>query len=195
MHPYATDSSERFYVPLILATSAILAAWLLPKLLQSLGVSLPWWVDAPAVMAFYGIFHAAFDRWIWRWSPVRRMGLVKVPNIRGDWRYAITSSHGTSVIAAVSIQQNWRGMRVRLETDQSRSMSLIASLLTGDPDEYVLSYEYNNTPKPNAMPTMHAHRGSAEVRFPRTDWVTAGSGEYYSGRDRMNQGGISAERR
>lgn len=195
LHPYATDSAERRFVPFILAVSAILAAWLLPQLLGRLGIPMPWWVDAPSVMAFYGAFHAAFDRWVWRWTWLRRIGLIAVPDLGGSWCFLISSSHGTSIEAAVGIYQTWRGIRIKLETEQSRSSSLIASVLTAEPDEFVLSYEYCNTPKQGAVETMHAHRGSAEVRFPKDKWITSGAGEYYSGRDRANQGGISVERR
>ena len=62
MHPYATDSSERKQVPLILAGFAIAAAWGLTRLLMVLDFQIAWWIDAPSTMLFYGIFYTLFDK-------------------------------------------------------------------------------------------------------------------------------------
>jgi|ERR1043166_7499994 hypothetical protein len=196
MHPYATDSSERRIVPLVLAVISIGAAWLLPKAFHVAGLDVPWWLDAPSVMGFYGLLHGAFDRWIWKWTPLCTIGLVRVPDLNGPWKYTIKSSflNGKNVDARVTITQTWRSIHVRLDTDQSHSSSLIASLLIDNPNEYVLNYEFLNSPKQDAVETMHMHRGSAEIRFPKNGKILTGDGEYYSGRDRANQGSVTAER-
>lgn len=189
MHPYATDSSERQLVPLLLAVPAVIAAWIISLL------GLPWWVDDPSVIGCYGIFYAAFNQWLWRWPFLRVIGLVKVPDLNGKWTVAIRSSfdeRADAHQAQVRITQTWRSILIRLETAHSRSGSLIAAVLTNDPNDFVLSYEFANTPKPGAVSTMHAHRGSVEVRFDRDTLV--GDGEYYSGRDRENQGTLQFSR-
>jgi len=95
--------------------------------------------------------------------------------------------------AQIRITQRWRTIAVHLETEQSRSDTMIATLRTADPNDFILNYEYQNTPKNNAVHTMHVHRGSAEVRFERPA-VAIGVGEYYSGRDRTNQGTLRLRR-
>jgi hypothetical protein len=197
LHPYATDSTERKIVPPFLAIAAIIAAWVLPKTASVVGVSLPWWVDTPSVMGFYGLFHAAFDRWIWKVGLLRAIGVIQVPDLNGRWNFRIASTfRKTEVEATVAIRQTWRTIQIRLETAQSRSSSQIASILTDDPNEFVLDYEFLNTPKQGAaVATMHMHRGSAEIRFEKNGAVARGEGEYYSGRDRENQGQINVLRR
>src|SRR5258706_249269 len=62
MHGYSTDSSERRIVPLSLALLAIALAWVTSKSLATAHLSLPWWADAPSIIAFYGVLYAAVDR-------------------------------------------------------------------------------------------------------------------------------------
>ena len=152
-------------------------------------------MDAPSVMGFYGLLHTAFDRWLWKWSPLRAIGLVRVPDLGGAWMFRIHSTYRTTEVDAhVTVHQRWRTIQIRLETAESRSSSEIASILIDDPNEFVLNYEFLNTPRQGAVATMHMHRGSAELRFPKNSTSLAGDGEYYSGRDRDNQGTMRAER-
>lgn len=196
MHPYATDSDERKKVPLYLGVTATIGAWVLPKLLLWMHLTVPWWFEAPSVMGMYMALHGAFDAWLWRWGG-RRLGCIRVPDLNGEWLFEVRSSFQPTVpvSARVTIHQNWRGMSIRLKTDQSSSASVIAALLTNDPNEFVLSYEFVNTPRQGAPATMHVHRGSAEIRFPKGNVTTIeGTGEYYSGRDRQNQGTLEVSR-
>src|SRR5258707_13555336 len=52
---------------------------------RSIHVSVTWWVDAPSSMAYYGALYALFDRYLWRNSFVRKLGLVRIPNLTGRW--------------------------------------------------------------------------------------------------------------
>ena len=63
MHPYTTDSSERKLVPLYIAILSILVAWIFFKVLEAVQVTLPWWIDAPSIFGFYGLFYAIFDKY------------------------------------------------------------------------------------------------------------------------------------
>ncbi len=77
-----------------------------------------------------------------------------------------------------------------LETEYSKSQSLIVGIITAGSSAMVMSYEYLNEPKPAAKETMHAHRGTARL-------VLEGEsleGEYYTGRDRQNYGSLSLRR-
>src|SRR5437879_13793081 len=85
MHGYSTDSSERRIVPLLLALLAIALAWASSKFLATAHLSVSWWVDAPSSMAFYGALYALFDRYLWRHSLVHKLGLVRIPNLKGRW--------------------------------------------------------------------------------------------------------------
>src|SRR3984893_10900378 len=86
MHGYSTDSDEKRIVPLFLAGLAIALAWMSSNLLATEHFSMPWWMDAPSSMFFYGTLYALFDRRLWRHPLMRKLGLVKTPNSRAGGR-------------------------------------------------------------------------------------------------------------
>ena len=195
MHPYATESIERKYVPLYIAAISLLAAWGLNKTLTILQIAPPWWFDAPSVVGFYGLFYSIFDRWLWRKLILRQIGLLKIPDLNGTWDGYVVSSfdaHDTRHDASIEILQSWTRISITLRTENSKSHSLIATIITKNPSGMVLSYEYLNEPKANARETMHTHEGTAWLTL-----VNSGEmfeGEYYTGRDRQNYGSLHFER-
>lgn len=85
MHPYATDSGERRLFPFLMVGLSILLAFVLHRAMGAVGVTLPWWIDAPSVAGFYGLVYTVFDKRLWRLSAAHRLGLVKVPDLNGTW--------------------------------------------------------------------------------------------------------------
>jgi hypothetical protein len=183
MHPYSTDLDKRGYVPLTIAIVSIIAAWLLSTLLTTLRWSVPWWVDAPSVLAFYGFFSAAFEKRLWRTSVIRP--LLGIPNLNGTYKGYISSSfdkHHSKHPATLEIRQTWKEISVIMTTENSSGQSTAASLNT---ETGIFSYEYLNEPKPGTASTMHCHRGTGALKITSEDHL---EGEYYSGRDRQTYG-------
>src|SRR6266851_9418130 len=156
MHGYSTDSNERRIVPLLLALVAIALAWATSKFLAAAHVSVTWWVDAPSSMAFYGALYALFDRYLWRNSFVRKLGLVRIPNLTGRWGgYLITSfdGHAKRHDLMMDIFQSWTQIIVYLTTPTSMSRSCAAVIqvvypeiiipgATGEPSAGFAAREY-----------------------------------------------------
>ena len=116
---------------------------------------------------------------------------MKVPNLEGTWQGHIKSSfdkHVTQYNAILTIKQTWSRIGITLETDRSRSHSLIGGILCDDKHEAVITYEYLNEPKAEAERKMQAHRGAAWLTL-QNDGRTL-EGEYYSGRGRQNFGSL-----
>src|SRR6266571_8730544 len=137
MHGYSTDSGERRVVPLLLALLAIALAWVSSKFLASIHFSMPWWVDAPSSMAFYGALYALFDKYLWRNSLVCKLGLVRTPNLTGRWRgFLITSfdGHAKRHDLMINIFQSWRQISVVLTTTTSISRSCAAVIQIDEPE-------------------------------------------------------------
>lgn len=191
MHPYATDSDERKTVPLFLAALAIISAIGLSRLLA--WIHWPSWIDAPATAGFYGLYYEAFRRWLWRIRILHRLSVVKVPTLQGKWVGHVSTSFdeltGRHPIT-LEIAQDWTHILIQLLSDYSRSKSVIGGILVGA--DITLSYDYFNEPLPKAVNTMHAHHGSATLRFDQVNDVL--QGEYFSGRDRTNYGAIYLKR-
>jgi hypothetical protein len=193
-HTYSTDSAERRYVPFFVAAAAIGSALLVDNVLDKYHVSLPRWASPLDTMAFYGLFYTLFDKYLWKWSVLRKLRITKVPDLAGTWRGYVEPARTTAVSPGlavktditIEVQQTWRSLFVVGRTQLSKSHSLSGSVIIND--ESSISYEYLNEPSAHALYTMHAHRGTARLSIDKTQRTM--EGEYYSGRDRQNIGTI-----
>lgn len=180
-----------------IAVVSLLAAYLLHRGFDWANMHPPWWIETPSVMGFYAILQGIFDGWLWRTKLARRLHLVRLPNLNGDWEGYLISSFdpaGERLIVRLKVVQTWRRIRVTLLAKESESHSLGASVVADDPQTVTLSYEYVNEPKPRARGTMHTHRGTARLAFQRVGGIDVLDGEYYTGRDRQNFGVLRFER-
>jgi hypothetical protein len=194
MHGYSTDSSERRVVPLLLALLSIASAWVSSRLLAAAHLSVPWWLDAPSILAFYGLLYGLFERFLWRSRLAHKLGLVRIPNLMGRWRgYLITSfdGHAKRHGLVIYIFQSWTQISVFLTTTTSMSRSCAAVIQVDDPEGVTLIYQYQNQPLADAMKTMHMHYGTAMLRLSDGDCL---AGDYYAGRDRRTFGRICCKR-
>ena len=191
MNPYNPDGGRG--VVAFLLTISIPLAGLIHTSLDAIPFEPRWLISVTSAFVIYKILYYAFDRFVWRWHLLRRLGLVTVPDLNGEWRGQIRSSHESddlSLQASVVITQQWSKILVRLEAEESYSRSIAASFLTDDPSSPELVYVYENEPSSMAPESMHAHGGTARLRL-----VGSGlQGKYYTGRDRRTIGDISLQR-
>jgi hypothetical protein len=194
MHGYSTDSGERRVVPLLLASAAIILAWVSSRILAITELSVPWWLDAPSSLAFYGILYSLFDTYLWRNCLVSKLGLARIPNLAGRWNGYVISSfdgHAKRHHFVINIFQSWTHIAIFLTTATSMSRSCAAIIQVDDPDGVALIYQYQNQPLADAMKTMHMHYGTAVLKVTNGDCL---SGDYYAGRDRRTFGRICCRR-
>lgn len=173
-----------------IALLCIPLTWLFNKLMQPLGLSNIWWINTPSVLGVIGLLYKLFDKWIWRIGLLRTLGIIKTPDLNGAWNGFVATSfddHADQHAANVKILQTWTKISIFLESAQSESHSLTASILTRQPGGTSINYEYKNEPKSSAKNTMHAHRGTAVLKLRNNNEL---EGEYYTGRDRNNFGSI-----
>lgn len=195
MHLYATDADEKRAVASVLAVLSVGATLLFQSALDAAKLLVPWWVDAPSVVGFFGLLHLLFDSYLWR----VKLGAVRfsrIPNLSGEWSGTVRSSFdgvSTETQVTVHIVQTWSRIAIKLETERSRSKSLIAAVSTEESGQHGVTYEYLNEPKPGALSTMHAHRGTAHLYLSVDGTVL--DGDYYTGRDRHSSGHLRLVRR
>ncbi len=189
LHTYATDAPDRVVYPKLFALCAVAASLAFAKLIQ-MGVSIPWWIDAPSVMGFFGFLYVVFDRYLWHLSHGQYY-LSAIPDLRGTWVGTIRSSHDeqVKVSAVLHIRQTWTGILITLETEGSRSVSLMAMLNSSSSAQAGLAYEYLNEPATFSPETMVPHRGVAHLRLGGDGSIL--KGDYYSGRGRQNLGSMT----
>jgi hypothetical protein len=190
MHPYSIDNNERVYIPFYLAVASILSALAVPQILQFINVAVPSWLDAPAVMGFYGIYYKLFQEKLWRIRWIRKLTGVKVPNLNGNWEGGFNSSFFQSSEdkqpATIQIQQNWTHISILFKNGSSRSKSISTAVITNNPYACEISYEYQNEPNYNALETMHIHKGFTRFTLSKDEGNLVG--EYFTGRSRQNYG-------
>lgn len=193
MHAYCTDSQERRNVIIGIALLSVPLAYGLHWVTKAFNWQIPWWMDAPSVWGIALVLYELFDKWLWRQPLLQKIGIVKLPDLNGKW-------HGTGHTSFderkpyeidLIIKQTWTHISIYLETNQSNSRSLTASLSVNEPEGPVLTYEFRNDPKSNAPSSMHSHRGTAVLKLKSSDCL---EGEYYSGRDRQNYGSLTLGR-
>ena len=191
MHSYELDGRGK--VAITLAASSVLLVWLLDVMLGYLGIEPRWWLSLPSFGGIYATLHWLFDRYLWRWGVLDKIGLARVPNLNGRWTGEIQASYIADekpLQVSVLIRQRWSKLVIRLDAARSRSHSVSATLRVSDLPYPTLDYMYVNEPSPNALETMHAHRGTAMLELRGGDL----KGEYYTGRDRREIGAIQLRR-
>ena len=173
-----------------LAVLSALLVWLLHTALSAISFEPQWWLSVPSFAGFYSALDWMFDRYVWRIRLLRKLDLIRVPDLNGEWDGTIESSYnkgGPAQPVSVVILQRWSKIIVRLETEHSRSHSVMAALKTEDLPKPELTYLYINEPMAMAQGTMSMHRGTAILELNGTVL----EGEYYTGRGRREFGTIS----
>ena len=130
MNPYNPD--RNIIVVVCLLTISTSLAGLIHTGLDAVNPEL-WWLSVPSAVGIYKMLYYAFDRFVWRWRPLRRLGLVTVPDLNGEWNGQIKSSYesdGRTLQVSVVITQQWSKILARLEAEESCSRSIAASFLT-----------------------------------------------------------------
>ena len=192
MHPYATDSSERKNVVFGLAILSVAVSYGLHLVLGKLNFRWPWWMETPSFIGIFGLFYEIFNSSLWRVKLLRKLGIVRIPDLSGKWKVeGYSAKRKENFNAEIEIKQTWTKISIVMESKFSKSHSITASILTHQPGGYMISYEYVNEPRANALPTMHSHRGTAILYLKNENLI---EGEYYSGRDRENYGTLILKR-
>ncbi len=194
MHPYSIDTEERRNFFFFFAVIGILLSLGMQLLLDTCKFNLPWEIRTPSALVFYYLVYKGFDEWAWKF--LRKIGVVKTPDLNGEWDGTIETSfndHSPESKTTLKISQTWTKIEIILITNSSKSRSEAGSMTLGFSEGKYLIYHYINEPRPNAAETMHIHRGTTRLLFDeRKDKL---SGEYYSGRDRRNIGSLSFKRK
>lgn len=135
MHPYQTDGEIRIRVFVISAFLAVGSARIFGLVVQYLPFAIPWWVETPSVLGFFGLFVWLFDNHLWKLKLVQQLAWFYIPNLNGKWETEIRSSHDgfdKPFQARAIIRQTASKMSISMETDTSLSHSVNATLMRTD---------------------------------------------------------------
>jgi len=192
MHKYTTDSREEKFIYPSLAAISILVVYLIRNYIPNVPI------QYTAVFIIYGANIYLFDRFIWKISLLKKVGIIKTPNLNGEWKGYFQSIHDDfkeKNDAYLSITQRWTKIEITFKSDQSRSMSRSGSMLVKQEDGIQLMYEYANNPDVVSTDTMHYHLGTAHLKLIEDGLKWILDGDYYTGRDRSTFGSLHFEKR
>lgn len=170
--------------------------YLVSVLLQSYGITVPWYIETPSVPAVYGTLFVFFDKYFWKFSIFKKLGIIVAENLNGKWIGVVKSSYdafATDIPATLQIKQTATCIKICGIFDKSKSVSIHESFGKSDVDNKVaLFYFFRNEPQYDAASTMAMHEGSAKLTYDPNENTLVGY--YYSGRDRNNHGTIKVKR-
>jgi hypothetical protein len=198
MHPYSVDSDERRVVPFYLAIAALAVTFAMRALLQRCDV------DAgnaytPSAFVVYGLLYVAFDRVLWKFSPLHRFGAVRVPDLNGVWEGDLRSSQSKLQKpheVRLRVHQTWSTVLLTLESDRSISRSKMASFTKISPSDFELRWEYQAEAKSPLSSANFSHRGVTLLRLATRGPTVMGNikGDYYTQHGRDSNGTVSLRR-
>lgn len=130
-----------------------------------------WLAPIGPAAAAAGALAWLFDRFIWRWSLVRKMH--GRPLLDGTWHGTLSSNFerdGQRIAADpdvfLVIRQRFSSVSARLLTKESKSLSVGAVLEKSPDGVYRLSHLYDNTPRQSVQHRSPIHQGAAMLNAP-----------------------------
>ena len=91
MHSYEVEGRGRIAVAL--AVASILMTWLLHVVLDAINFDPQWWLSVPSFAGCYSGLHWFFDRYVWKLALLRKLKLIQLPNLNGEWVGEVESSY------------------------------------------------------------------------------------------------------
>ena len=145
-----------------------------------------------AAMIYRGLVYL-FDRWLWKTRPIQK--LMCWPSLAGRWEVqgkTAPESGGYEWEGLLTISQTWSEISVVLQTTQSRSGSVAATIAVEPDGNLKLLYNYNNAPRP-LEGQLQAHQGFGDIQF--LPDLSEGLVVYFNGRGRRTFGEMTLVRR
>lgn len=198
MHEYHVLNHDRKNIYYFCALLSIfiggIIAWGLTYLHSTSGL----FIAAPSGLAIFGGLFLFFDRFVWCSPVLYSWGIIKIPNLNGSWEASIRNSQGSGapIKATVQIHQTYTKMKIRLETENSCSLSKMAAFEMADPSYFFLRYEYIAEYKRDQDSNILRHYGvtCVELRSFDHNFIDSQAATYYTEQGRDTHGNILINR-
>lgn len=193
MHTYSTDNERRPRVYWALSIGSYALAGVLTTAVAFISKNLPVTVGVTitAGLAYTAVLYV-FNHWLWTHPLLRKMNIVRVPDLNGEWEGHIKSDYdGETYDATLSIDQTWREINVHFETATSPSDSNGATILTGKGKWPSINYQYSNEGSTDPEDDLWTHDGTADLQFIEKEGEKdVLEGIYYTAPSRGNSGSM-----
>jgi len=187
MHFYGKVSERHPYIILGIGVLSFASAYVLYLALTALRITVPFYLDSPSTLGFFGFWYWLFDIWVWRTRFGQFLLNHACDNFAGEYSGEIESTFDSStpIQCSLTVRQTYCKISVILKSGKSQSKSISACIAEGFGSTQ-LHYVYQNYPFSYADKDMHSHSGTAMLEFKGSlDKIYM---EYYTGRDRTSHG-------
>lgn len=186
MHTYSINSEERKYVVGALGIFSVIIVY-------SLRDVLPQGWPVPTVMSLFGVLFLAFNKWLWKLRWLHWLGVVKTPNLNGEWEMITKSSknnYAKEYQALLTITQTWTEIHLFMDGQKATSESKMANIHIDNPKNFLLKYEYFSVPKPEFSDSDNKHYGLTTVRIEPGSAPLELNGNYFTEPGRHTFGSV-----
>lgn len=148
MHEYSIDVDQKdivFYIAALSVTLASFSTALIGYLSENF--SFVSFMGPLTAISIFGLIYTLFDKKIWRWKLLKRIGLVKVPDLEGEWEGIFNSSFhefNESLPAQFKIEQTWTKICIMGKFNDSKSSSYTAAIKVNAGGGVKVLYSYQN---------------------------------------------------
>lgn len=193
MHEYTISYHDRkqayYFLAILSGLAGVGIAYLLDAIQAVSGIV----IAAPSGVAVFGLLFVLFDHFVWKWPYLYKFGLIRIPDLNGDWEAEISSSAtGDKIKASVKIHQTYSKIGIHLETDKSDSLSKMAAIEMANPTMFTLRYEYSAEFQRDEASAILRHYGVTSIRLKSDDhkFLNTHSANYYTEQGRDSHGQI-----
>lgn len=169
---------------------------LLSKGLLYIGIQTNIAIETPSILAIYTILFKLFDKYWWKFSIFKKLGIIVADDLNGKWVGTAKSSYDdfqSDITTELDIRQTATKIKIYGKFNQSKSESIQESFGKSEiDDEVALYYFFRNEPNYNSPSTMAMHEGCTKLIYHPENHTL--SGYYYSGRNRNNHGTITVKK-
>jgi len=192
MHSYSIDTNIRRVVHVAIAFMSLLIPSLIGKSLPYISLSEGFGFSI-SFGTIFGILYYLFDFVLWK----KITSITSVPDLNGKWEAKGNSSYinpetneNYTFEMTFFIKQTFSKIEISSETENSTSRSVMAGLSTQHAVP-IFRYTFENIPKNMADPDLQRHPGLIELRILSKNEM---SGDYFSGKHRLNYGELVVRR-
>jgi len=200
VHYLSIETPERKVVPFILAAVAIGITTAIQSIAAALKWYIPSWISSPSAFAIYGLLYTGFENYFWRWSLFRSLGLIRVPNLKGEWNSTMSSSlenFEKEYCGPIFISQTWSRVHIFFNGREAFSHSQSASIVFMGPSRVSFSYVYQSEQRPEFSNNEYLHFGTCRLIgvLGENGIATSLEGSYFTDKSRNTYGRIKFERK
>ena len=134
---------------------------------------------AGEAIAITAIIMTAFEKAAWKWKLINKL-TGSMPILANHYTGSIVSAYDYKERdAEIFVKQSFLGVSIVLKTEESRSTSLIASIINIKEDPELI-YHYINEPRADLKSGSPMHYGTAVLKIRNPEMI---NGNYYTDRN------------